>query len=178
MSRQPSKKMHKQLILLVCVGLGMFGFCFALVPLYSVFCKVTGLNGKTADQAQSASVEVDKSRIITVELQATLNGSLPDSASEFFPKTKKFHIHPGESIHTTYWVKNLKSSPVVVQAIPSVSPGLAAKHVMKMECFCFQHQGLEAHEGKEMPLVFTLAPNLPKKINTVTLAYTLFDVTP
>jgi len=76
-----------------------------------------------------------------------------------------------------YWVKNLKDKPVVVQAIPSVTPGLAAQHIKKVECFCFTHQNLEAHQGMDMPLRFTVDPALPTSVKTLTLAYTLFDIT-
>ncbi len=176
MATDSSKNMKKQLTILVVVVIGMFGFCFALVPLYNVFCQVTGLNGKTSQEV-IAVTEVDKSRIITVELLATLNDTIPLQNGEFSTKVRKFSVHPGEYIKTTYWVKNLTNGPKVVQAIPSVSPGLAAKHVKKIECFCFQHQPLAALEGKEMPLVFAVDPELPSNINTITLAYTLFDVT-
>lgn len=169
--------MQKHLTILVAVVIGMFAFCFALVPLYNVFCKVTGLNGKTEGTPQAVVTEIDKSRTVTVELLATLNESLPDNMGEFSTKTKKYTLHPGEYIHTSYWVKNSTNQAKVVQAIPSVSPGLAARHVKKIECFCFIHQPLEALEGKEMPLVFTVDPALPKNISTITLAYTLFDVT-
>jgi cytochrome c oxidase assembly protein subunit 11 len=178
LSPESKKRMKKQLIIMVALSIGMFGFCFALIPLYSVLCKITGLNGKTSGKVEQIESQIDKNRTITVELLSTLNASLPDDMSEFNPKTKKFMIHPGEMIHTTYWVKNLTGQPIVVQAIPSVSPGLAAAHIRKMECFCFQHQILSGLEGKEMPLVFTVDPALPSTIHTVTLAYTLFNVTP
>lgn len=176
--QNPRAKVNKQLKIMLLVVGGMFAFCFALVPLYSVFCKVTGLNGKTEQTpaAQTVNQEVDISRTITVELLATLNQSLPDGSSEFRTETRKFSIHPGELIHTSFWVKNRTPENVTVQAIPSVSPGLAAKHFKKIECFCFQHQPLQGNEGKDMPLVFTVSADLPKHIHTVTLAYTLFKI--
>lgn len=170
------KKIQKQTRILVFILFGMFGFGFALVPLYSVFCKVTGLNGKTSNVAQEAddSAVIDTSRTVTVELTSTLNGNIP---SEFHADSKKFRLHPGEYVRTSYWVKNLTDQPMVVQAIPSVTPGAGAKHMNKMECFCFVHQPLAPGEGKHMSLVFTVDPQLPKDIRTLTLAYTLFDVT-
>jgi len=179
MSTTPTstKRIKKQLLIMVGVVAGMFAFCFALVPLYNVFCQVTGLNGKTNGESQPIESKIDKSRTITVELLSTLNKSLPEQSGEFSTKITKFTIHPGEYITTSYWVKNLTNEPMVVQAIPSVTPGLAARHVKKVECFCFQHQPLASLEGKEMPLVFTVSHELPASIKTVTLAYTLFDVT-
>jgi cytochrome c oxidase assembly protein subunit 11 len=177
MQNQDSKtRVNKQLKIMLLVVGGMFAFCFALVPLYSVFCKVTGLNGKTEPTAQKVVQDVDTSRTITVELLATLNQSLPDANSEFRTEKKKFTIHPGEYIHTSFWVKNRTPEGMIVQAIPSVSPGVAAKHFKKIECFCFQHQPLQANEGKDMTLVFTVSPDLPKHVHTVTLAYTLFKI--
>lgn len=172
-----SKRVKKQLLIMAGVVIGMFAFCFALVPLYNVFCQATGLNGKTNGQSQPLETKIDKSRTITVELLSTLNESLPEQSGVFSTKTTKFTIHPGEYISTSYWVKNLTSKPMVVQAIPSVTPGVAARHVKKVECFCFQHQLLASLEGKEMPLIFTVSHELPTSIKTVTLAYTLFDVT-
>lgn len=177
MAPTSSPRLKKHLIVMSFIVVGMFGFCFALVPLYSVFCKVTGLNGKTDGKPQPLVTKVDKSRTITVEMLATLNGSLPTQNGEFIARTKKITIHPGEYVSTSYWVKNLTAKPMIVQAIPSVTPGLAANHIKKIECFCFQKQPLNPLEGQEMKLVFTVDPALPTSIKTVTLAYTLFDVT-
>lgn len=177
MTNAINKKIRKQLMIMLAIVVGMFGFCYALVPIYNVFCQVTGLNGKTSNEAQKNLFKVDKSRTVTIELLATLNESLTVGSGEFTAKTKKYTLHPGETITTSYWVKNLTHEPKVVQAIPSVTPGLAARHIKKIECFCFQKQPLNAQEGKEMPLVFTIDPALPTNVKTITLAYTLFDVT-
>lgn len=167
-------RLKKQLIIMTAIVVGMFAFCYALVPIYSVFCKVTGLNGKTGGQVAPAMLKVDKKRTVTVELLATLNESLP---GEFKAEHKKFVVHPGEYVSTNYHVANLTDHPMIVQAIPSVTPGLAAQHVKKVQCFCFKRQPLESRENKDMPLVFTVDPALPTNIHTITLAYTLFDVT-
>lgn len=174
MDKSLNKRIKKQMLIMFAIVVGMFGFCYALVPLYSVFCQVTGLNGKTAGQAQELVTKIDTSRTVTVELLATLNEKIPN---EFKAKHTKFSLHPGEYVRTSYWVKNKTNQPMIVQAIPSVTPGLGAKHINKIECFCFQKQPLNPLEGKEMPLVFTVDPALPKNIHTITLAYTLFDVT-
>lgn len=173
---ETQKKIQKQTLIITLVLVGMFGFCYALIPLYNVFCKVTGLNGKTTNVAQTIddAQTIDMTRTVTVELTSTLNGNIP---YEFHAADKKFKLHPGEYVKTSYWVKNLTNAPMVVQAIPSVTPGLGAKHINKVECFCFINQPLEPGEGKDMTLVFTVDPELPKDIRTLTLAYTLFDVT-
>jgi cytochrome c oxidase assembly protein subunit 11 len=171
------KPIKKQLYIMLGIVVGMFAFGFALVPIYSVFCKVTGLNGKVDTTPTFTASHVDMTRTVTVELLATLNDSLPPHCGEFRAEHKKFVLHPGEFVTTSYYIKNLTDKEMAVQAIPSVTPGLAAKHIQKVECFCFQRQPLNPLEGKAMPLVFTVSPNLPKDIHTLSLAYTLFDVT-
>jgi cytochrome c oxidase assembly protein subunit 11 len=167
-------KLRKHLIIMSIAVIGMFGFCYALVPMYNVMCKIAGTNGKIDGRPQPLITKVDKSRTVTVELLSTLNKDMP---GEFKAQDKKFSLHPGEYVETKYWVKNLTNSPMVVQAIPSVAPGLAAKHIKKIECFCFQRQELAPNEGVWLPLKFTVDPAISHKLQTLTLAYTLFDVT-
>jgi cytochrome c oxidase assembly protein subunit 11 len=174
MTAKSNQAVNKQLRIMLIVVVGMFAFCFALVPIYSVFCKATGLNGKTNGQAARPVMKTDYSRQVTVELLATLNESIP---YEFAAVDKKFTLHPGEYVTTTFKAKNLTNKPVIVQAIPSVTPGLGARHINKVECFCFVKQPLLPNEEKDFPLVFTVDPALPTSIKTLTLAYTLFDVT-
>ncbi len=176
MNETVKPRLKKHLLIMLAVIVGMFAFCFALVPLYNVFCKVTGLNGKTVGTAQVpvASAKVDMSRDVTVQLLTTLNENI---STEFVGKDRKLTLHPGEYVTTSYRVKNLTNKPMVVQAIPSVTPGLVAKHVNKIECFCFVHQPLQPLEEKEFRLVFTVDPAIPQQYHTLTLSYTLFDVT-
>lgn len=152
----------------------MFGFSFALVPIYNVFCTTTGLNGKPSLTAAKASTKVDTSRTVKVQFTTTLNETLP---WRFEPKTHTVLIHPGEAIDTSYLAENLTAKPMTVQAIPSISPAAASKYVKKLECFCFQHQSLDGGNHKDLPLTFYLDSNLPASIETVTLSYTLFDIT-
>lgn len=153
--------------------MGMFGFCFALVPLYNTFCRVTGLNGKTGGRVRMVSnQQVDKTRTITVEFISHINGALP---WDFYPLQKKVVVHPGESHQIIFYAKNNSGKNIIGQAIPSVSPGLGAPYLKKTECFCFTQQTLHAHESRNMPLVFYLDPDLPKDIHRLTLAYTLFN---
>jgi cytochrome c oxidase assembly protein subunit 11 len=162
---------------LVLVVVAMFGFGYVMVPIYDVLCDIAGLNGKPENTAVSAAkadtVEVDTSRTITVEFLATVNSQLP---WEFKPEVHKIHVHPGEIAKVSYYAKNLNDHAVVGQAIPSISPGLAAKHLHKTECFCFNEQVLQAGETREMPVVFFVDPKLPRKYSVVTLSYTFFNV--
>lgn len=169
-----TKSLGKQLIIMTLLVAFMFGFCYLLVPIYNVMCKATGLNGKTSDRPQPLITKVDEARNVTIELLSTTNENTP---ATFKANDKKFTLHPGEYVRTSYKVKNLTSRPMVVQAIPSVSPNLAASHIKKIECFCFQKQYLEPNEEVELPLKFTIDPALSHKFNHLTLAYTLFDIT-
>ena len=151
----------------------MFGFGFALVPLYDVFCDITGINGKTGriEQEAALSQEIDENRLVTVEFLATVNSKLP---WEFKPMIRRIRVHPGEVTEVNYFARNKTDRLVAGQAIPSLAPGLAAKYFNKTECFCFSRQTLQPGESKEMPLRFVVDPQLPEEIRTVSLSYTFF----
>jgi len=160
---------------LVMVVVGMFGFGFALVPLYEVFCDITGINGKTSNEAAVyESVEIDESRTITVDFITRTNTGMP---WEFSVQTSRVEVHPGEMSEVMFYVKNPVKRDIVAQAIPSVSPGTAALYVNKTECFCFRHQPLKAGEEALMPMTFYIDPQLPDNISFFTLQYTLYDIT-
>lgn len=159
---------------LLLVVIGMFGFGYALVPLYDVFCEITGLNGKPGVvQAQALGKGVDQSREVTVEFIGNVNSSLK---WQFYPLSKRMQVHPGKVYETTYYAKNLSDVDVVGQAVPSVTPAVGSKHFNKTECFCFTRQAFAAGEGREMPVRFVVDTGLPKEISTLTLAYTFFKV--
>ncbi|KTD57159.1 cytochrome c oxidase assembly protein [Legionella sainthelensi] len=172
------RKGHNKLVsLLALLVVGMFAFGFALVPIYNSICKSLGINGKTNPEAvayDATKVKVAKDRLVTVEFVATNNSGVPWA---FYPKTRKIQVHPGEIAKLAFYAENKTDHPMSVQAIPSVTPGIAAKYLKKTECFCFTRQTLDGHEAMNMPLLFHLDADLPEKINTVTLSYTLFDVT-
>ena len=160
---------------LCLVALGMFGFGYALVPLYDMLCDITGLNGKsdTVTQQQQANFEVDESRTITVEFITNLNQGM---AWDFKAETAKMQVHPGKAYQTSFFVINKTKRSITGQAVPSVAPFAAANHFIKTECFCFTNQLLAAGESMEMPVVFVINPELPEHVKTVTLSYTYFDV--
>lgn len=161
-------------ILLVAVVV-MFLFGFALVPIYNSLCKALGINGKISGQAAPYVMKhTDKHREVTVEFVATQNSTLP---WKFYPSVRKLQIHPGEIKKLSFYAENQSNHRMVVQAIPSVTPGIAAKYVKKTECFCFAQQTLNPHEAMEMPLIFHLDTDLPPQVKTLTLSYMLYDVT-
>ncbi|MBY6187885.1 cytochrome c oxidase assembly protein [Marinobacter hydrocarbonoclasticus] len=159
---------------LVLVVVGMFGFGFALVPLYDVFCDITGINGKTSGEVAAVSRTVDEQRVVTVEFIARVQGDMP---WEFKPMVNRLQVHPGESRQIAFYARNLSNDATVGQAIPSVSPGQGALYFSKVECFCFNQQPLAAGEDAELGLLFYLDPALPEDIHTVTLSYTLYNIT-
>ena len=171
------KKHLKLVTLLVVMVLGMFGFGFALVPIYNSLCKSLGINGKTNTESiayDPARVKVAHDRTVMVEFVATNNSGVPWA---FYPNIKKLAVHPGEIARLSFYAENKTNHRMTVQAIPSVTPGIAAKYLKKTECFCFTQQTLNGHEAMEMPLLFHLDTDLPANVSTITLAYTLFDVT-
>ncbi|MCW5588729.1 MAG: cytochrome c oxidase assembly protein [Legionellales bacterium] len=163
---------RKLLIYGILFALFMFGFGFALVPLYDVFCNVLGINGKTnANPAAVYAGHVDKTRLIRVEFLAAMGSNIP---FEFRPETKVIEIHPGENKLVYFFAHNQANEKVDVRAIPSVAPGHAAKYLKKTECFCFAEQHLNANQTVDMPLMFHLDEHLPKSIHTITLSYTMY----
>jgi cytochrome c oxidase assembly protein subunit 11 len=158
---------------LALIAILMFGFGYALVPIYNVFCEMTGLNGKTKAVPVSAAdgIAVDMGREITVEFDANVNGVLPWS---FSPATRKITVRPGRVYETSFLVKNLTDDWITGQAVPSVAPGEAAQYFNKTVCFCFAQQTLGPHEEKQMPVRFIVDPGMPVHIRWLTLSYTFF----
>ena len=159
------------------VVVAMFGFGYLLVPLYSVFCDITGLNGKTGridEAAVAAKYHVDKDRLVTVQFVVNANQGMPWDVK---PEEVTVQVHPGEIFATNFTARNPTGHDMVGQAVPSIAPNEAARYFNKTECFCFTQQTLTAGEFKVMPLHFVVDPRLPKNINSLTLAYTFFDVT-
>lgn len=155
---------------------GMFAFAFALVPLYDVFCDVTGLNGKTSARAQSlVDQEVDASRMITVQFITRGSQGLPWHLEV---DTRQVRMHPGQRQEVFFTFRNNGAETTRARAVPSVSPSEASLHLRKLACFCFQEQQLAAGEKLKAPLVFQLTRDLPADVKTVTLVYTLYPVEP
>lgn len=176
MSEQPDLQQRHRRTLgkLVLGAVAMFGFAFAMVPIYNVLCDITGLNGKTRNAAAAAPLQTDAERTVRVEFITTRSKGMP---WQFEPEVHSVRVHPGEVTQVNFLAGNPTELRMVAQAIPSVSPGLAAPHLLKTQCFCFDQQVLDAGAETSMPMIFYLDPALPKHITTVTLSYTLFDIT-
>ena len=167
-----SKKTIKTLCFAV---LGMFTFSFALVPLYNVFCEVTGLNGKIELKAtKETDIEIENGRDLSVQFVSHNNEQMPWA---FKPSEDSIKIKTGKYHTTSFYVKNTTNKLMTAQAIPSVAPSNAAAHLKKLECFCFEQQELAPGEEALLPVRLIFDDALPKSIKSVVLSYTIFDVT-
>ncbi len=159
---------------LLVIAVVMFGFGYALVPIYKQICELTGVNiltPKDISIKEISNSQIDKSREVTIEFDANTQGPW-----RFRPTVSSMKVHPGEMTQVVYEVVNKQSYKMDAQAIPSYAPQQAAQYFKKMECFCFKQQTLEANEARQMPVVFYIDPKLPKDVKTITLSYTFFEV--
>ncbi|RZA30509.1 MAG: cytochrome c oxidase assembly protein [Proteobacteria bacterium] len=159
---------------LLVVAVMMFGFGYALIPVYKQICELTGINlltPKDATVEPVANTQVDKTRTITIEFDANSQGPW-----RFRPTVSSMQVHPGEMAQVVYEVVNTQARSIDAQAIPSYAPQQAAAHFKKVECFCFQQQTLKPNEAKQMPVVFYVDPALPRDVKIITLSYTFFEI--
>jgi len=165
---------------LAVIALLMFGFGYALVPLYKSICEALGINVLSLSERQTSGVgtpangsntQVDRSRTITVEFDANARGPF-----DFKPAQRSLQVHPGELTSVMYEFRNVQSRTLAAQAIPSYAPKQASAHFNKLECFCFNEYTLAPGESKQWPVVFVIDPRLPKDVTTITLSYTFFEV--
>jgi cytochrome c oxidase assembly protein subunit 11 len=163
--------------LVVITGL-MFGFGYAMVPMYKHICEALGINVLSLSEQQVSragkspgNTQVDRSRTVTVEFDANARGPWG-----FSPEVRSVKVHPGEIATVVYEFTNKQARPMAAQAIPSYAPKQATSHFNKMECFCFTEHTLQPGESKRWPVVFVIDPKLPKDVSTITLSYTFFEV--
>lgn len=166
------------------IAVAMFGFGYALVPLYKHICEALGINvlsvaeqrgaglaGGGGARGLPANTQVDRSRSITVEFDANARGPW-----DFKPALRSVQVHPGEMATVMYEFRNRQNRVMAAQAIPSYAPHQAAAHFNKLECFCFNEYTLQPGESKQWPVVFYVDAKLPKDVTTITLSYTFFEV--
>jgi cytochrome c oxidase assembly protein subunit 11 len=172
---QNGKSIGKTVVKSAVGAVVMFAFAvFVMPPLYDLFCEVTGIGDKTASKFEGTVSAIDESRTVKVQFIATNEATMP---WDFEPNIFEVEVHPGEATRITYFAKNRTRRNMVAQAIPNIVPTSAVKYFHKTECFCFDQQPLQAGEEANMPLVFIVDRDLPKAINTITLSYSIFDVT-
>ena len=177
----PSNKgKRRTLLLLFGLTLGMFGFAFAMVPLYGLLCQITGVQSverriagtEGSDTAGDEQI-TDQGRWVTVKFDATVHPELPWSLT---PMQRKLRVHPGEVHRVMFIAENRSGHEITGQAIPSIAPWQATDFFAKLECFCFTQQTLAGSETKEMPLQFIVSPDLPQDISSLTLSYSVLRV--
>ena len=182
MSNRPSLLLadnRRMLGKLLVVALAMFGFGFALVPMYRAICDALGVNVLSAVEQKREDVvtgrrlntQVDATRTITVEFDANARGPW-----DFKPAVASMQVHPGEMATVMYEFRNKQDRTMAAQAIPSYAPKQAMPHFNKLECFCFNEYTLKPGESKQWPVVFVIDTKLPKDVTTITLSYTFFEV--
>ena len=172
MSNSVAKRNRETLRKLVIIALLMFGFGYALVPLYEKICEVTGINNLVKPD-EVVNTQVDTSRSIVMEFDANVRGEI---AWQLVPRERKRTIHPGELVHVVFDLQNSSDVSVVAQAIPSYGPQRAGLYVKKLDCFCFTQQAIAAGENRELPVVLVIDPSIPRDVHTVTLSYTMFEI--
>jgi cytochrome c oxidase assembly protein subunit 11 len=171
-----NRQMGRKLALVVVL---MFGFGYALVPMYRAICNALGinvlsiseLNASGDEAARNANGQVDLTRSVTIEFDANARGPW-----DFKPAQRSLTVHPGELATVMYEFRNRQDRTMAAQAIPSYAPAQAMAHFNKLECFCFNEYTLQPGESKQWPVVFVIDPKLPKDVHTITLSYTFFEV--
>lgn len=155
--------------------IAMFAFGFVMVPIYDVFCDITGINGKMDLSVTAATPDgIVEDRVVTVEFVVNQNQDMPWS---FTPKHTTMKIRPGEIGRTAYYATNNSKKTMIAQAIPSIAPSVASRYFRKVQCFCFSSQKLGPKQHAAFDLHYYLDPKLPEEVKRVTLSYTLFDIT-
>jgi cytochrome c oxidase assembly protein subunit 11 len=170
----PKNPQHGRLALkLLAVALGAFAFGFALVPLYDVFCKITGAGGRDdLITAAALPARIDESRLVTVDFVA----NLPTVGNwKFAPEVRSMQVQPGRLYQANFLAVNETGQATWAQAVPDVAPSSATQWFRKTECFCFTPQQFAVGETKHMPVRFFVDPELPKHVERITLAYTFYD---
>ncbi|GIX23308.1 MULTISPECIES: cytochrome c oxidase assembly protein [Caldimonas] len=176
--RRDNRRMVGKLLVITVV---MFGFGYALVPMYRAICDALGINvlslserqvpGTASTRGAAVNTQIDTSRTITVEFDANARGPW-----DFKPAVRSLTVHPGELATVMYEFRNVQNRTMAAQAIPSYAPKQATAHFNKLECFCFNEYTLQPGESKQWPVVFVIDPKLPRDVTTITLSYTFFEV--
>lgn len=171
------KKANKKVVRLSAIAtVVMFAFAlFVMPPLYELFCDITGIGDRNLEKYEVDVVSaIDESRTVKVRFITNNAATMP---WDFEANVYEIEVHPGEQVETSYFARNRTKKNMVGQAIPEIRPTSANKYFHKTECFCFNQQPLLAGEEADMKLVFIVDRDLPKAVNTITLSYSLFDVT-
>jgi cytochrome c oxidase assembly protein subunit 11 len=161
------RSLLRQLLLMVA---GSFAFGFALVPLYDVICEAAGIRvNDTPSAARESAATTD--RTVALEFMPLVAGG---GEFELVPVTTEMSLRPGKLYEAKFRIRNLASTPVVAQAVPSVAPATSARYLQKTECFCFTPQSFAASEEREFTVRFIVSRDLPEQVDRMTLAYSMY----
>ena len=177
MNDKLGKKNNRLALTLLLVAVAMFGFGYALVPIYDVLCEWKWIERDRPDDIKKVpetAYKVDMNREINVEFMTTLNESTP---MVFRAEKKQLKVHPGEYHTVNFYAENKTDKVMLARAIASFSPAVTSSYFEKTQCFCFSEQTFKAKEAKTMPMRFVINPELPEQYKTITLSYTFFDNT-
>jgi cytochrome c oxidase assembly protein subunit 11 len=170
-----AQKNTRTALMMALVAAAMVGLAFASVPLYRMFCQVTGFNGTPLRAEQAPGAVAGQ---VGVRFDANVHPGLP---WRFEPVDHTVRIAPGARTQIAYRAKNLAARATTGQAVFNVSPTQAGKYFNKIECFCFTEQTLKAGESVDMPVIFFVDPAIrtdpdTKGIDEITLSYTFYPV--
>jgi cytochrome c oxidase assembly protein subunit 11 len=168
-ARAENRRLFKRLAIVACA---MFGFGYALVPLYYRICAAWGVNSLGELPQAARNTQVDAARRVTIEFDANERGL----GWRFKPLVNHLDVHPGEVATVEYEVVNERAQPITAQAIASYGPEFAGAYFKKIECFCFRQQTLAPGEARRMPVVFVIDPKLPRDVTNIAISYTFFEV--
>lgn len=171
---ETGRKNRSLTVRLLLMAAGSFAFGFALVPLYDVFCEVTGIGSRQSlTEARAATNQApDLARTIVVEFMATV----PAGGWTLEPEAPTLEVHPGQLYEARFRARNLSDQATTGQAVPSISPMRAAQYFVKTECFCFSPQHFAGNEQRELAVRFVVDKALPANIDRLTLSYAFYDV--
>ncbi len=173
------KKRNRRTLLAAGVTVvAMVGAAYGFVPLYSLFCKITGLDGTTQRAAVAPPPAEIRERVVTVRFNADTDRGL---AWDFRPLQKEVAVRVGQQGLAGYEARNIAATPLAGSAVYNVTPFKAAKYFKKVQCFCFQEQALGPGERVNMPVMFFIEPAFAEDremedVGTITLSYTFYKI--
>ena len=167
-TRRANASLTRQLLVMVA---GSFAFGFALVPLYDVICEAAGIRINAAPSRIAETAATD--RRVTLEFMSIL---APGGEWELVPETKEMVVQPGRLHEAKFRIRSRASVAVDGQAVPSVAPAYTARYLQKTECFCFTPQHFAPAQEREFTVRFILDPDLPRQVDRMTLAYSMYTL--
>ena len=169
-----NKKLVKRLLLVIAF---MIALVAASVPLYNMFCNITGVGGTTSRKlSYQSSIDGQHAKEITVQFDSNVAKDLP---WKFYPLQKEIKVKVGQTGLAYFYVENISNHDIIGTSIYNVTPQKVGQYFIKIQCFCFEEQLLKAHEGMKMPVLFAIDKDMAanpetNEVELITLSYTFF----